>query len=180
VELKMPPVRADSDEWSQRFEKELTTFLDKLDRRPSVEISQKDTGSRGEYFPYDGNRVVLYPGATEKTLTHELTHAADTQLGEVQFQETQKKRTTGAALGMEGFVPNQQFLDAYDKTFPESRKYAPVLGYGGEPNHVLRNENIARSGANQRIQAQSGHERATTATELAILMDLATRKVNKK
>lgn len=160
-----------------------------LARKALPEFKEGYIGDRGrfEYNTWVGNelppqgRVTLRDGAgaEQSTMLHELTHAADRQLAAQYFEEPYGKR-------------NSQFAQAFEKltlNSPERHRSSrnmvaqALAGNWAKDNQEYRASSqelaafgVGNSAAPPGTRRGPLHVDPTMATELAILLELASRK----
>jgi hypothetical protein len=163
----------------------LEEYLRSRNAFPAVSsLNNAPSGLEGQFrYPIGGNspgEIRLAPGYSEASYGHELTHAADRQMRN-QFQSAPFGPPTRG---------EDQFQDAYRKILQSGSQAGQALQMADLKNPLSRNayrmspEEVPAFAIDNAISPAQGfpiggHSSSTTATEFAILLDLAKRAAQK-
>lgn len=164
---------------------DLYSYLLSRQRLPKVNTAgNMRQNVRGAWIP-DDNQVWLQPWAGNSTLTHEMAHAADTELERQYFdRETAWSKPVTPTYFTDAFTKLKGATAANNYVSPReemARRMAPEWfkknqGYRAS-NNELGGWGAGRQAGTEDLEyAPPNHLDSTMATELSILMELAKRK----
>lgn len=181
-----PPVVFDPDDIREYGKinptlKELISLLDMQQKLPKVQADYLG-GTHGSYTPSQNeitlNRRMLAPDLPP-TLTHEMSHALDKQMGN-DFYDIHRKLLNFKDTAKE---EEERFKEGYEKLLPEKTNFKkdPERPYRYS-NSELRSFGVERAAfpKSRDVNPVEPHVDFTMATEAAVLRDLYLRMLNSK